>query len=126
MIFPKDVASAVNWMEARWGNAGSAWESWQEFAVDFEPYDLKEFRRVLEEAFVGGEKFPPKPGQVIARLRGSGQVVEYSPESCKHPEPWGFDVLENHDREVFCRLCGYSWVVPPSGVLTEREAGSRW
>lgn len=49
MIFPKDVASAVNWMEARWGSAGSAWESWQEFAVDFEPYDLKEFWRVLEE-----------------------------------------------------------------------------
>lgn len=47
------------------------------------------------------------------------------PETIQWCEEHNAESVENHDRECFCRLCGFSWVVPPSGVATPLELESR-
>ena len=125
-VIAREVVAAFDVRSGVWVRAcDSRSDDADRLARMFGEYEPKRIVQLVGEWTRENPDRAPKPTELATRLRGGG-VEEFTPETCTHPEPWGFDVLENHDREVFCRLCGYSWVVPPSGVLTEREAGSRW
>lgn len=125
-VIAREVVAAFDVRSGVWVRAcDSRSEDADRLARMFGEYEPKRIVQLVGEWVRETPERAPKPTELATKLRGG--VQEFSPDACTHPEPWGFDVLENHDRECFCRLCGFTWVVPPDGVLTplELEKGPR-
>lgn len=120
MITARTLAEKVEWLEQRWGTAGKAWDHWEALVDEFVDYDPADLQAVLDAWFTEGNKFPPRPAEVMAKLRGrtGSRAVLPPPDQCKHPEPFGFDETPE-GRVCRCRLCGTEWV--SGSVLTPLE-----
>lgn len=116
MITPNNMRDAIVFMEARWGHmAGKAWEGWEDYYADFEPYDNDDLAAALVAWFSGGNKFAPKPSELLAALiektyqRAPANPELRDPTTCEHPTPWAFSIEPDGRREVLCRYCHATW-----------------
>ena len=106
-----DFNAAKDWLTIRYGNLGPAWVRSDDLYPDFGHFTAGSLREACSDWYRRGEKFPPKPAELltltgsVARTRQERGEDPPAPRSCGGRHTWALAGPSDRPRVDICAVC---------------------